>query len=50
MRGQGTYTWSTGDKYVGEWMNDKRTGQGTQTRADGTIEKGLWENDDFLGE
>jgi hypothetical protein len=31
----GTYTWSDGDKYVGEYKDDKRTGQGTITWASG---------------
>ena len=34
--GQGTYTWPDGDKYVGEFRDNKRTGQGTYTWADGT--------------
>jgi hypothetical protein len=39
MHGQGTYTFGKlefeGDKYVGEWMNDKKHGQGTYTLANG---------------
>ena len=31
----GTYTFADGDKYVGEWRDDKRNGQGTFTFADG---------------
>ncbi len=27
----GTYIWDNGDKYVGEWKNDKKHGQGTFT-------------------
>ena len=30
--GQGTYTWESGDEYVGEWKDGKRHGQGTQTQ------------------
>ena len=49
--GQGTYTYASGAKYVGEWMNDMMHGQGTYTyAADGKIEKGLFENDEFVGE
>jgi hypothetical protein len=33
--GQGTYTWSDGNKYVGEYKDDKRHGQGTYTYASG---------------
>jgi len=29
--GQGTQTWSNGDKYVGEWKDGKKHGQGTIT-------------------
>jgi len=45
-----TYTFSVGDKYVGEYMNGKKHGQGTYTYANGKIEKGLWKNDEFVGE
>ena len=33
--GQGTYTYSDGDKYEGEWKDGKRTGQGTYTYGKG---------------
>ena len=33
--GQGTYTWPDGDKYIGEYKDDKRNGQGTSTSPDG---------------
>ena len=32
----GTYTWSDGEKYVGEWMHDDLHGQGTYTWSDGS--------------
>jgi len=31
----GTYTWRDGDKYVGEYKDNKRHGQGTYTYANG---------------
>ena len=31
----GTYTFNNGDKYVGEWRDDKRNGKGTDTYANG---------------
>ena len=31
----GTYTYADGDKYVGEWKDNKYHGQGTYTYADG---------------
>ena len=33
--GYGTYTYTDGGKYVGEWKNQKHHGQGTFTWADG---------------
>ena len=35
MNGQGTFTWSDGGKYVGEWKDGERNGQGTSTTPDG---------------
>ena len=35
-------TWASGNKYVGEWRDDKRSGQGTYTHADGRVERGVW--------
>jgi len=29
LNGQGTYTWSNGNKYEGEWKDGKEHGQGT---------------------
>ena len=48
MHGQGNYTWKNGDKYVGQWKNDKRHGKGTKTYKNGKIERGIWENGKFL--
>ena len=42
--GQGTHTWSNGNKYIGEWKDGKRTGQGTLTFPDGTKYVGEWKN------
>ncbi len=42
MHGKGIYTYHNGDKYDGEWREDKRHGKGTVTYAradDGTEEK-----------
>ena len=49
MNGQGTYTYANGDKYVGEFKDEKFNGQGTATYADGTTEDGIWKDDEFLG-
>ena len=44
----GTFTFSKGNKYVGEWKDNKRHGQGTLTLANGKVLKeGIWKNDKF---
>ena len=40
----GTYIWENGDKYVGEWKNDKYHGQGTFTWENGDKYVGEWKN------
>ncbi|MDA0361923.1 MAG: hypothetical protein O3A45_02845 [Proteobacteria bacterium] len=39
-----TYTYHNGDKYVGEWKDDKQHGQGTYTFADGGKLVGEWKD------
>ncbi|MDG1947876.1 MAG: trypsin-like peptidase domain-containing protein [Amylibacter sp.] len=46
----GTYTWANGNKYVGEWQNNKRNGQGINTWADGEKYIGEWQNDKRNGQ
>ena len=41
----GTYTFANGDKYVGEWKDDKKHGQGTYTWG-----KGPNKGDKYIGE
>ena len=48
INGHGTFTYASGDEYVGEWRDGKRNGQGTLIWADGTVEKGIWENGKFV--
>ena len=43
----GTYTFPSGNKYVGEFKNDKRNGQGTFTFASGTVQEGIWKKNKF---
>jgi len=45
QNGFGTYIWANGDKYDGEWKNDKRNGYGTFTWANGYKYVGEWKND-----
>lgn len=40
----GSYNWPYGDKYVGEWQDNKRNGQGTYTFADGDKYVGEWKD------
>ena len=40
----GTSTYGDGDKYVGEYRDDKRHGQGTYTFADGVKDIGNFED------
>ncbi len=47
FNGQGTFTFTNGNKYVGDFRNDNFNGQGTKTYADGTIEEGIWKDDKF---
>ena len=46
--GYGTYTWESGDKYVGEYKDAKYHGQGTFTATDGRVMKGIWENGELV--
>ena len=42
VNGKGTYTFSYGDKYVGEWIDGKQEGQGTYTFSSGNKYVGEW--------
>ena len=46
----GTYTFANGDKYVGEWKDDKKYGQGTYTFANGDKYVGEWKDDKRHGQ
>ncbi len=37
-----------GDKYVGEWKDDKMDGRGTATFTDGTKYAGQWKNGELI--
>lgn len=38
----GTFTYSSGMKYVGEWRDDKYNGQGALFYANGSTKQGIW--------
>ena len=38
-------TYNNGDKYTGEWKNDKREGKGIMEYENGNIYDGEWKND-----
>ena len=44
VNGQGTYTFTNGVKYVGEFKNGKPEGQGTMTYPDGSKFSGQFKN------
>jgi len=43
--GQGTYIWSSGNKYIGEWKSGKMNGVGTYYWKNGDKYEGDWVND-----
>jgi hypothetical protein len=44
----GVFADGHGNKYVGEWKDNKRHGHGTKTYANGRIKEGVWENDKYV--
>lgn len=42
--GWGTFSWTDGRQYVGEWRAGKQHGKGTYISNDGTSKTGLWEH------
>ena len=44
VNGHGVYTWPTGDRYEGEWKDDKRAGHGVSTWPDGRRHEGEWKD------
>jgi len=47
--GRGTFTWSNGAMYEGEWKNDKEHGRGKKVWIDGATFEGEWEEGKFSG-
>ena len=46
--GKGSYIYTNGDKYVGEWKKGLRHGKGIFTHSDGKVEKGIWKKDKLI--
>ena len=42
--GEGTYKWSTGEVYKGQWKDGKLNGQGIYKWKDGTVYEGQWKD------
>lgn len=50
--GIGTYTWFSGDEYIGEWEFGKRNGEGIyKFKYDNkdSLQTGLWKDDKYMG-
>lgn len=46
INGYGTYVWTSGNKYTGNWKNYKREGAGTTTSIAGDKFTGTWHNNE----
>ena len=46
--GQGTIIFANGDKFVGEWKNDKMHGRGTLILSNGEEKVGLWKDGELV--
>jgi hypothetical protein len=50
--GKGTYVWSNGEIYIGEWQQGKKQGTGELTyyeEEDTLVISGLWDNNEYIG-
>ena len=46
----GTFYYGNGDKYLGEWLNGKKSGQGVMIYDNGDLYDGEWFQDLFEGQ
>lgn len=49
VNGRGTYSWHSGAKYVGDFVNGKRNGLGIYAFPNGQRILGVWENGRYAG-
>jgi hypothetical protein len=49
LEGCGTYTYASGSKYVGAWVDNKMHGVGKLYNADGDMYEGTWDHDKMHG-
>lgn len=50
--GKGTYTWSSGERYEGQWLEGSRDGVGVyieRINDKDSITAGVWKNGDYVG-
>ena len=45
--GHGVYTFANGDKYEGDFVDNRRHGQGKMIYRNGTVKEGRFVNDNF---
>jgi hypothetical protein len=50
MHGQGTYKYTSGNVYSGEWVNGMMQGFGKMVYADGSSYEGTWSNNLMHGD
>lgn len=50
MHGRGTYKFTSGNEYCGEWSSNVMNGFGRMVYADGSSYEGNWENNQMHGE
>lgn len=48
--GKGVKVWANGDRYEGEWREDKQHGRGIYMWANGDRYEGEWKDGDLHGE
>jgi len=48
LKGYGTFKWSNGESYEGEFKLGKRHGEGTYKFTNGKVVKGNWRSNKFI--